>query len=145
MPGGGRRDLARRAEHELGAARDRARLPRRDRKAPCIRNDGSAAGGRPSASGVSGYRCWIQATGQGAWDVSLLRVVGLELRFGELTAFENVSFEVDEGELLAVIGPNGAGKTSLFNVLSRVYPPTAGDVRLREQNLLSLRTRQLAA
>jgi len=76
--------------------------------------------------------------------MSLLRVQDLALRFGEITAFEDVSFEVGEGELLAVIGPNGAGKTSLFNVLSRVYRPTAGGVWLRDQDLLSLRASQLA-
>jgi branched-chain amino acid transport system ATP-binding protein len=76
--------------------------------------------------------------------MSLLRVKDLELRFGELAAFQDVTFEVGEGELLAVIGPNGAGKTSLFNVLSRVYRPTAGGVWLGERDLLSLRASQLA-
>jgi branched-chain amino acid transport system ATP-binding protein len=76
--------------------------------------------------------------------VSLLRVKDLELRFGELTAFQDVSFEVGDGELLAVIGPNGAGKTSLFNVLSRMYRPNAGEVWVREHDLLSFRASQLA-
>jgi branched-chain amino acid transport system ATP-binding protein len=66
------------------------------------------------------------------------------LRFGELIAFEDVSFDVAEGELLAVIGPNGAGKTSLFNVLSRVYVPTAGAISLGQRDLLALRARELA-
>ncbi len=76
--------------------------------------------------------------------MTLLTVRDLELRFGELTAFQGISFEVDEGELLAVIGPNGAGKTSLFNVLSRVYRPNAGGVWVRERDVLSLRASQLA-
>jgi branched-chain amino acid transport system ATP-binding protein len=76
--------------------------------------------------------------------MSLLRVKDLGLRFGEVTAFEDVTFEVGEGELLAVIGPNGAGKTSLFNVLSRVYRPTAGGMWMGERDLLSLRASQLA-
>jgi branched-chain amino acid transport system ATP-binding protein len=76
--------------------------------------------------------------------MSLLRVKDLELRFGELTAFRDVTFEVGEGELLAVIGPNGAGKTSLFNVLSRVYRPSAGGMWLDDRDLLSLRASQLA-
>jgi branched-chain amino acid transport system ATP-binding protein len=76
--------------------------------------------------------------------MSLLQVNDLELRFGELTAFQDVSFDVGEGELLAVIGPNGAGKTSLFNVLSRVYRPTAGRIWMGKQDLLALRASQLA-
>jgi branched-chain amino acid transport system ATP-binding protein len=73
-----------------------------------------------------------------------LIVEGLTLRFGSVTAFEEVSFTVGPGELFAVIGPNGAGKTSLFNVLSRVYPPAQGTVRLGDRDLLALQARQLA-
>jgi branched-chain amino acid transport system ATP-binding protein len=76
---------------------------------------------------------------------SLLEVQELTMRFGSVTAFENVSFEVGRGELFAVIGPNGAGKTSLFNVLSRVYEPSAGTVRFEGADLLALRISRLAA
>jgi branched-chain amino acid transport system ATP-binding protein len=75
----------------------------------------------------------------------LLEVRDLTLRFGNVTAFENVSFEVQRGELFAVIGPNGAGKTSLFNALSRVYEPTAGTVRFEGADLLALHVSRLAA
>jgi branched-chain amino acid transport system ATP-binding protein len=74
----------------------------------------------------------------------LLEVRELTLRFGSVTAFENVSFEVQRGELFAVIGPNGAGKTSLFNALSRVYEPSAGAVRFDGENLLALPVSRLA-
>jgi branched-chain amino acid transport system ATP-binding protein len=74
----------------------------------------------------------------------MLSVRGLTLRFGAITAFEDVSFDVADGELLAVIGPNGAGKSSLFNVLSRVYEPQAGSADLDGINLLDLRARWLA-
>lgn len=57
-----------------------------------------------------------------------LTVDGVTLRFGGLTAVNQVSFRVTEGEILAVIGPNGAGKTSLFNAITGVYPPTEGRV-----------------
>jgi branched-chain amino acid transport system ATP-binding protein len=76
---------------------------------------------------------------------SLLQVQELTLRFGRVTAFEKVSFEVGRGELFAVIGPNGAGKTSLFNVLSRVYEPSAGTIRFDGADLLGLRVSGLAA
>ena len=70
---------------------------------------------------------------------AMLEVRELTLRFGSVTAFADVSFDVARGELFAVIGPNGAGKTSLFNVLSRVYQPTAGSVRFEGADLLRLR------
>jgi branched-chain amino acid transport system ATP-binding protein len=75
---------------------------------------------------------------------SALEVRELELRFGRVIAFERVSFTIEPGELFAVIGPNGAGKTSLFNVLSRVYPATAGTVRYFGRDLLRLRASALA-
>jgi branched-chain amino acid transport system ATP-binding protein len=74
----------------------------------------------------------------------MLEVRDLTLRFGRITAFEDVSFDVARGELFAVIGPNGAGKTSLFNVLSRVYQPTAGSVSFDGEDLLRLRAWDLA-
>ena len=74
----------------------------------------------------------------------MLEVRDLALRFGNVTAFADVSFDVAPGELFAVIGPNGAGKTSLFNVLSRVYQPTAGSVRFEGADLLRLRAWGLA-
>jgi branched-chain amino acid transport system ATP-binding protein len=74
----------------------------------------------------------------------MLAVRDLSLRFESICAFEDVSFDVAPGELLAVIGPNGAGKSSLFNVLSRVYEPQTGSVRLDGEDLLALRPRELA-
>jgi branched-chain amino acid transport system ATP-binding protein len=74
----------------------------------------------------------------------VLEVRDLTLRFGAITAFEGVSFDVRHGELFAVIGPNGAGKSSLFNALSRVYEPDSGRVRLDGRDFLALRTGQLA-
>jgi branched-chain amino acid transport system ATP-binding protein len=75
----------------------------------------------------------------------LLEVRELTLRFGNVTAFENVSFDVQRGELFAVIGPNGAGKTSLFNALSRVYEPSAGAIQFDGLDLLALPVSRLAA
>ena len=75
----------------------------------------------------------------------MLEVRDLTLRFGAITAFEGVSFDVARGELLAVIGPNGAGKSSLFNVLSRVYEPQSGSVRLAGEDLLARHRSELAA
>jgi branched-chain amino acid transport system ATP-binding protein len=74
----------------------------------------------------------------------LLSVRDLTLRFGAVTAFAGVSFDVAPGELFAVIGPNGAGKSSLFNALSRVYEPSGGTVRFDGRDFLRLAPRQLA-
>jgi branched-chain amino acid transport system ATP-binding protein len=76
--------------------------------------------------------------------MNLLTVRDLALRFGAITAFEGVSFDVASGELFAVIGPNGAGKSSLFNALSRVYEPDAGSVLLDGRDFLRVRRDRLA-
>src|SRR3984893_15909576 len=60
--------------------------------------------------------------------MALLEVRELSVRFGGVVALDRVSFTVDAGEVVALIGPNGAGKTTLFNVITRVYRPTAGSV-----------------
>lgn len=62
--------------------------------------------------------------------MSLLRVESLSMRFGGLTAVNQVSFTVEPGQIHAIIGPNGAGKTSLFNAITGVYQPTEGAVLL---------------
>src|SRR5687767_3743905 len=74
----------------------------------------------------------------------LLRVDGLTLRFGGVTALNGVSFDVLPGELFAVIGPNGAGKTSIFNCLNGVYRPREGSIRLDGQPVLGKRPAQTA-
>ena len=61
----------------------------------------------------------------------LLEVRGLTLRFGGVTALDDVSFDVRRGELFAVIGPNGAGKTSIFNCLNGLYRPQEGSIRFK--------------
>jgi branched-chain amino acid transport system ATP-binding protein len=76
--------------------------------------------------------------------IPALEVQNLSLRFGAVQALEGLTFDVAEGELFALIGPNGAGKTSLFNLLSRTYAPTSGQVRYFGEDLLGLRAHQLA-
>ena len=69
----------------------------------------------------------------------LLSVRDLTLRFGGVTALDDVSFDVEEGELFSVIGPNGAGKTSIFNCLNGVYRPERGSITLDGHELVGER------
>ena len=59
----------------------------------------------------------------------LLELNDITLRFGGVTAIEDVSFDIHEGEIRAIIGPNGAGKSSMLNVISGFYVPQEGEVR----------------
>ena len=59
---------------------------------------------------------------------SLLSANDLSVRFGGLLAVNKVSFDVKKGEVFTLIGPNGAGKTTVFNLISRIYTPTAGSI-----------------
>jgi branched-chain amino acid transport system ATP-binding protein len=69
---------------------------------------------------------------------ALLSVRGVSVRFGGVVALDNVSFDVMQGEIAGLIGPNGAGKTTLFNVLSRLYQPSAGDILFEGSSVLGL-------
>jgi branched-chain amino acid transport system ATP-binding protein len=62
-----------------------------------------------------------------------LRVEGVTRRFGGLTAVKDVSFTVEPGRLFGLIGPNGAGKTTLFNLITGVYAPDAGTIRVDDE------------
>jgi ABC-2 type transport system ATP-binding protein len=61
-------------------------------------------------------------------DSATLAVRELTKRFGSRTALNGVTFELLEGELIALIGPNGAGKTTLLSILAGILPPTAGEI-----------------
>jgi len=74
----------------------------------------------------------------------VLEVEGVTLAFSGLVALDGVSFDVREGELLAIIGPNGAGKTSIFNCLNGVYRPQSGRMRFLGHDLGRLRPHEIA-
>src|SRR5690242_4613200 len=60
---------------------------------------------------------------------ALLEVDHVTMRFGGVTALDEVDFNILEGEILGLIGPNGAGKTTCFNVMTGVYQATSGEIR----------------
>lgn len=60
--------------------------------------------------------------------MALLEVNDISVRFGGIKALSDVSFTIEEGSICGLIGPNGAGKTTMFNVISRIYDPTEGNV-----------------
>ncbi|MEB3759232.1 MAG: ABC transporter ATP-binding protein [Desulfurococcales archaeon] len=77
-------------------------------------------------------------------DIVILRVEKVTKRFGGLVALSDVSFEVNQGEILGLIGPNGAGKTTLFNVITGVYKPEEGRVIFKNKDITGLRPHKIA-
>ncbi len=84
----------------------------------------AASDARMSAAGANGSR------------PPLLSIAGLSVRFGGIVALDNVSFEVDSGQICVLIGPNGAGKTTIFNCLSRLYHADSGSISFEGRPLL---------
>jgi len=76
---------------------------------------------------------------------ALLEVNNIAKRFGGLLAVNDVSFSIDEGEILAMIGPNGAGKTTAFNCVTGLYAISSGDIRFRGRSLVRLKPHRIAA
>ena len=68
----------------------------------------------------------------------MLAANGLVKRFGGFTAVNNVSFKVDQGEILGLIGPNGSGKSTIFNMLSGTFPPSAGTIAFEGRELAGM-------
>ncbi len=71
--------------------------------------------------------------------MAILEVEGLTKKFGGLIANNDISFQVEAGEILGLIGPNGAGKSTLFELLTGFYPPDRGAVRFQGHSIVGLR------
>ncbi len=74
----------------------------------------------------------------------ILEVKGVTKRFGGLTANDDISFDVAEGEILSVIGPNGAGKSTLFKLIASFLTTTSGEVRFKGQVISNLAPHKVA-
>ena len=70
--------------------------------------------------------------------MAMLSVSGLSKRFGALRAVHEVSFEVNEGEILGLIGPNGSGKSTTFNCIAGLYPPNGGTIHFEGADITAL-------
>jgi branched-chain amino acid transport system ATP-binding protein len=74
----------------------------------------------------------------------LLEVSSLLMRFQGITALDDVSFDLQQGEITALIGPNGAGKTTMFNCITGMYKPTAGSVQFDGHEMTRMRAFEIA-
>jgi branched-chain amino acid transport system ATP-binding protein len=69
---------------------------------------------------------------------ALLELKGVSMAFGGMTVLNRLDLQVSEGEIVSVIGPNGAGKTTVFNLVTGVYEPTAGDIVFAGESITGL-------
>jgi len=75
----------------------------------------------------------------------LLQLSGVSKRFGALIAVDGVDLRVPEGSIYSVIGPNGAGKSTLFNLVSALFPPSAGEIDFDGHAIHKAKTHKLAS
>ena len=73
----------------------------------------------------------------------LLELKNATIKFGGVTALNEVNFHVNEGEICALIGPNGAGKTTVFNIVTGVYPITSGEILFNGTSLKGMKRHQI--
>lgn len=77
-------------------------------------------------------------------DRNYLQLKGVTRHFGGLTAVNNISFSVAEGEVFGLIGPNGSGKTTLFNLINQYYTVSSGNIVFNGREITGLRTFEIA-
>jgi branched-chain amino acid transport system permease protein len=99
--------------------------------------------GLEDAAGPAPPRLATQAGTDGTGDGAVLELGGLRMEFGGVTALQGVDLSVRRGEIFAVIGPNGAGKTTVFNVVTGVFHPSAGHIRLVGRELAGRRPHEV--
>ena len=75
---------------------------------------------------------------------AMLEVTDVVMRFQGITALDQVSFSIEEGQITSLIGPNGAGKTTMFNCITGMYRPTAGRVRFEGKDITAQPAHRIA-
>ena len=76
--------------------------------------------------------------------MSLLSAKNISIQFGGIRAVDDVSFDVEPGEVFTIIGPNGAGKTTIFNLISRIYDPSSGNLLFEGQDITEEKPHNIA-
>jgi branched-chain amino acid transport system ATP-binding protein len=76
--------------------------------------------------------------------MSFFQSQNITISFGGLTALEDVSFDIEKGEIFAIIGPNGAGKTTIFNCINRFYDLDEGHFRFKDKDITRVRPHEVA-
>jgi branched-chain amino acid transport system ATP-binding protein len=76
--------------------------------------------------------------------MTIFRAENLAINFGGVRAVDDVSFTVQKGEVFTIIGPNGAGKTTIFNLVSRIYDPTAGRLIFEDRDITATPPHRIA-
>jgi iron complex transport system ATP-binding protein len=76
--------------------------------------------------------------------VALIRIQGVEVRYNSVKALDDISMDVDEGEIVAVLGPNGSGKTTLLKTIDGILKPVKGSVYIDSKNVLQMGRKEAA-
>src|SRR5579859_84476 len=92
---------------------------------------------------VDGVKPMSEPGSVGVGEGALLALSNVTKRFGGLTAVQDVDLVVRPREIVSVIGPNGAGKTTVFNLITGIYRPTSGDIRMEGRSLVGLNPDQV--
>ncbi len=122
-----------------GRSRGRARCDdSRPRRRACRMSDVSRAASDPRSSASPAANGASPASAAAVLDVR-----DLTKRFGGITAVDDVSFDVKQGEILGIIGPNGSGKSTLFNCILGQLQPTSGEVRVAGRTITGMRPSEL--
>src|SRR3954470_21012300 len=73
----------------------------------------------------------------------VLEVKKISKNFGGIQALTDVSFSIEQGEVIGLIGPNGAGKTTMFNMITAMFPPSSGEIVFMGQSLSGLKPHEI--
>ncbi|WP_397539567.1 ABC transporter ATP-binding protein [Rummeliibacillus pycnus] len=73
----------------------------------------------------------------------VLKIQNVSKNFGGISALTDVSFSIKEGEIYGLIGPNGAGKTTMFNLITNIFSPTAGEITFNEENITGIKPHKI--
>lgn len=75
--------------------------------------------------------------------MTFFKASNISIEFGGIRAVDEISFEVNQGEIYTIVGPNGAGKTTIFNIISRIYNPTEGRIEFEGRGITHIPTHQV--